>query len=391
MPLRRVAAIALFVSLFLFSPVRADDQTSALINQALDKKVEQMSLNALLPAALDQITQQTGVPVKADPAVWDLLPWGRETNIKAKIENQPLRETFDAITRKLGLRWELKNDQVVVEPVGALRRLARRATVQELGCIDTLMGVPFDQNGSLTVKDVLDAVDAKLASSKSQYVIDRPSADVGPLDMKVEVPRNATAFEALNKVAAQTQLTWYPWGKSVVVLPKSDEVRRQLQRTVTARYNGVDVTQVLQELSQKAGVRFDIEPGAVQQIAPESRSIRLVLDDYSIQSALDSLSGVTGLDYTVKGDSVYVWNQNPNNTGVPRDRILITMPVRGTDVTVWIPESQVPSDIREYVKQKQAKSFEDIRQMMREEGFKPSTPPGPTTKPAAKKDTNQDL
>lgn len=389
MSFRRIVAVAaLFVSFFVFSSVRADDQTSALINQALDKKVEQMSLNALLPAALDQITQQTGVPVKADPAVWDLLPWGRETNIKAKIENQPLRETFDAITRKLGLRWELKNEQVIVEPVGALRRLARRATVQELGCLDTLMGVPFEQNGTLTVKDVLDAIDAKLAANKSQFVIDRPSADVGPLDMKVEVPRNSTAFEALNKVAAQTQLTWYPWGKSVVVLPKPDEVRRQLARTVTARYNGVDVTQVLNELSQKAGVRFDVEPGALQQIPPESRSIRLVLDDYSIQSALDSLGGVTGLDYMVKGDGVYVWNQNPNNANAPRDRILLTMPVRGTDITVWIPESQVPSDIREYVKQKQAKGFEDLRQMMREEGFKPSTP---ATKPAAAKPKNEDL
>src|SRR5947209_1160684 len=208
--------------------------------------------------------------------------------------------------------------------------------------------------------------------------------------MKVEVPRNATAFEALNKVAAQTQFTWYPWGKSVVVLPKPDEVRRQLAKTITARYNGVDVTQVLNDLSQRAGVRFDIEPGALQGIPPESRSIRLVLDDYSIQSALDSLSGISGLDYMIKGDAVYVWNQNPGGSNQSRDRILLMEPVRGTDMTVLVPESQVPSDIRDYIKQKQGKSFEDIRQMMREEGFKPTPQTGPTTKPAGKAE-NQDL
>src|SRR5258708_26609135 len=94
-------------------PALAEDTTSALINQALDKQTK-LALNNLLPQAMDVIEKQTGVPMKADPAVWDLLPWGRDTNINAKIENQTLREALDAITRKLGLQFDVKNDAVVL-------------------------------------------------------------------------------------------------------------------------------------------------------------------------------------------------------------------------------------------------------------------------------------
>src|SRR5262249_2291029 len=152
-----------------------------------------------------------------------------------------------------------------------------------------------------------------------------------------------------------------------------------------------DVQQVLLELSQKAGVPFDIEAGAVQQISPEARNIRLVLDDYSIQDALESICGVTGLDYMIRDQGVYLWNQaaGPNHRVAIQDRVLIMMPIRGTDMTVLITESQVPADVKEYIKSKQAKQLDSIREMMKEEGFKPTTQPA--TGSPAKKAPGEDL
>jgi hypothetical protein len=383
MPRRLIAALVLLWSI----PVFAEDVTSALINQQLDKQIKELKLNQLLPQAMETIQQQTDVPIKFDPAVWDVLPWGRDTNVGAKIEGQTLRQALEAITRKLGLKFEVKDNAVVISATAPLLRLARRSTAQELRCLETLGKEMMPQAGPTTLKALLDSVDAALAKAQSEFVIDRPAADTIRLDTPVDVPRNSTLLDALEKMADQSSTTWYPWGKAVVVLAKQDEIKRQLGRTVTVRYNGVDVAQVLTELSQRAGVKFDVEAGAIQQVPPEARNIRLVLDDYSIQDALEAIGGVTGLDFMVKDTGVYIWNQTSSATH--RDPVLIIMTIRGTDMQVLIPTSQVPSDIREYCKQKQQKEFDAIREMMKEEGFHPSSP-APSTKPAATKG-NEDL
>src|SRR4030095_737 len=98
----------------------------------------------------------------------------------------------------------------------------------------------------------------------------------------VFVARNATLMDALEALAKETRATWYPWGKSIVIVPKEDQSRNQLSRPITVRYPGTDVAQVLTELSQKAGVTFEIEPGAIQRIIPESRRIKLDLYDAPI-------------------------------------------------------------------------------------------------------------
>ena len=179
------------------------------------------------------------------------------------------------------------------------------------------------------------------------------------------------------------------------MLSKQDQTKRQLARTITVRYNGVDLAQVLTELSQKSGVHFDIEPGAIQQATPEARNIRLVLDDYSIEDALVALSGITGLDFMVRDSGVYFWSQSSG--GGSRDPVLIIMTVRGTDMQLLIHASQVPADIREYLKAKSQKEFKNIRDTMKEEGFQPpatSAANAPSTQPTTKRAAakpNEDL
>jgi hypothetical protein len=379
---------ALFVGLAVSCAALAEDTTSALINQALDKPTK-LTLNALLPQAMEQIQQQTDVPIKADPAVWDILPWGRGTNIHATIDNQTLRQALEAITRKLGLQFEIKADALVLQPMPALRRLARRSTAQELTCLEILSNEKLSTSGSMTLKAMLDAVDAQLAAAKSTYAIDRPAGEIVPMSAEINVARNSTLLDALEAMTKQSSATWYPWGKTVVVLGKQEQIKRQLTRTITVRYSGADLAQVLSDLSQKANVPFDIESGAIQALSPESRTINLILEDYSIHDALESIRGTTGLDFMVREGGVYLWNQA--TSPMRRDRVLITMPVHGSDMVVLIPESQVPQDIRDYIAQKSQKQFDNIRQMMSEEGFKPPTTQ-PTTKPSTTTvKTNQDL
>ena len=64
-------------------------------------------------------------------------------------------------------------------------------------------------------------------------------------------------------------------------------------------------------------------------------------------------------------------------------------PMRSASDRLARRESQVPADLREYIKHKTNQQFEKIREMMKEEGFKataPATQPAatPTTKAATK-------
>jgi hypothetical protein len=196
------------------------------------------------------------------------------------------------------------------------------------------------------------------------------------------VPRNATLLEALEAIAIQTPATWYPWDMSIVILPKRDQTRRLLEKEVTLRHEGTDVAQVLAELSSRCGVPFRYEPGAIQSLPPQTRSIRLVLSGASAIDALEAIAGATGLGYVVKDDNVYIWNtaaQQAGGAAAPRDRSVgwFTTP---EGLNIMITESQCPPDVREFIEAQKKKQIEGLRKMMAEQGFKPTNP---ATQPAA--------
>ncbi len=379
----RRTIVILSATLLLALPfiVSAQDTSSALINQALDQPVK-LELNTVLPEAMNTIGTQTGVRIEAESAVWDLLPWGQQTNIAAKVENQTLRRSLEAITRKLGLVFVLKDEAVQLQPMPALRRLGRRSTIQELQALDLLTSTPADlKTDRPTVRQLIDAVDQKLVALKAPFAVEYRCGDAALNDATVFVPRNATLSDALESLHKDTLATWYPWGKSLIILSKQDLIRTQLAKTVSIRYNAVDVSQVLMELFQKAGVAYQFEPGAVQRIAPEFRNITFQLDNASIKDALENIVSITGLSYTINPAGVYI--ANPSNAPRPTREPavgLITIPDVGMQVIV--PQSQVSPDVREYLKHKTEKELEKIRRLMKDEGFTPTTRPTTAADPA---------
>jgi hypothetical protein len=375
MPVSRVIISAILLLLVgLNSPAARGQDTSALINEQLDKPVAKLELNGTLPAVMNTIGEQTGVKLEASPAVWDLLPWGQGTNINAKIENQTLRQALEAITRKLGLVFVLKDQSVELRPMPALRRLGKRATIQELKALDLLTATPLAANTDhLPAHQLLEAVDQKLVDLKSDFAIENRSGESVKPDQVIPLSRNASLADALESLTNATGATWYPWGKSIVVVPKEDQVRNQLLKNISVRYNGTDISQVLMELSQKAGINFDMQPGAVQNVPPEFRSVRLVLDNATIKQALDTISGFTGLGYSVNDKGVYIFNSS-SAAGAPREPTVGLIPL-DNGMQIVVKESQIPPDMREYLKLKTQKQLQKIRQQMKEENFKPTTQP----------------
>lgn len=279
--------------------------TSALISRALASRMT-LTLNGTLPDAIKAIADKTGVPIEAGPEVYDALPWGEETTFKAKIENGTLDQALDAITRTLGLVYTIGPEAIELEPMPALRRLGRRATLDELHALDVLRSTKVDlKPGYYPVHDLLTAVDSKLEATKSAFAVENRAF---PEDQatKVDLPRDATLAQTLDAVARDTHATWYPWGQSILVVRKVDQIRHQLRKKISARYNGVEVGQVLQELAERSGVLFNYSPGALQNVPASYRTIKLFIDNASIEQALQSISGVTGLSFAITDDGVHV-------------------------------------------------------------------------------------
>lgn len=279
--------------------------TSALISKQLDSQ-QNLNLDTTLPDAMEQIAKQTGVRLEADPAVWDLLPWGDQTSIRANIQNRTLRQGLTAITQKLALEFSLGDESVQLRPIPALRRLGRRATVDELAVLDLMIENPIDLAADHpTLREIVTAENDKLARLKSPFAIDDRAADAVQ-DQKISVPKNASMADALEDAVEQSDTAWYPWGKTILIVGKEEQIHSQLSKTITTTYRGVEVSQVVLELLQKAGVNFTIDPGAYQKIPTQFRGIQLMLDNATIQQALESISGYTGLSFDVTDKGVRV-------------------------------------------------------------------------------------
>lgn len=375
-PTTRLASVFLSALLLSAAPARAD--SSALINAEMDKLVKFELANAPLPDVLKRIEDQTGVPLRAGDDVYDLLPWGRDTTVNAKIENLTLRDALQAITGKLGLRFELQAEVVQLKPIAALHRIGRRATVQELKTIDALysaVGIPEAKSSTaynefaLVLAREIDAAllahDKSLAArgvAASDLVVEFRPADDAQANHLVYVPRGTqTAGALVDQIAAQSPLAWYPWGDTIVIQPKKAIVRNVLERTIHVRYDGVDVATVLTDLSEKSGVPFTIEPGALQRVPPEFRNVKLFVDAPARQ-ALESLAGVTGLGYVATDEGIYIWNNSPQPAAdvKPQGRVVATVDM-GNGMQALITEDMLSPEQRAAIDRKAREAIEKIK------------------------------
>jgi hypothetical protein len=304
-PLLLAASLSLSHIAHAASP--ADVSTSALISHAMDSQIPELTEQGGLPDLMKTIESQTGVRIEASQTVWDGLPWGQDTTLNVHARNTTLRQVLDFITRRFGLTYHLGSEAVQLELSPALSRLGQRATLEEIQSLDLLASTPIDlSNEQVTVENLLAAIDGKLRDLKSIYAIQDRISDAATLAKPLHIARNATMMAALEELTNQTEATWYPSGRSLVVTPKIDAVRILLSKKLTRRYDGVPLPQVLVELSEFSGVPFSYAPGVLEKVPAEFRNVKLELDNYTVEETLNTLSGATGLKFTATGDGVDV-------------------------------------------------------------------------------------
>lgn len=277
----------------------ADEDIRPLIEEALDQAVQLDIQDTPIEQAFQTVAAETGVIVTVRPEALDLLPYGANTKVDVRMQNIPLREGLVHLTVPLGLRFEVAPRGIEVLPTPALSRLGRRATWDELDTLAWLHGLEFIKDPS-TVERLAERLQFQVGGIDDGWA---PLADAtlrvgaGPGDQVLTLACNSLDW------------TWYPKGKQIVVLPRIEQVRRQLERAISVRESHRKLIDVLQTIARAAGAPVRAEPGVIASLPVQTRNnFSLYVENKSAGDAFELVAATTGLGYRVDADGVVFYH-----------------------------------------------------------------------------------
>jgi hypothetical protein len=276
----------------------------SVLEQALDENSAIELHDVTMSEAMSIVAEQTGVQLRASAETLAVLPYGPDTRVSAEVRNVPLRQGLAELLGPLGLRFEVVEGHVVVEPIAAVRRLARPATWAELDLLGRLRRMPWS---AAAVKDLpLRQIGELAARQDAGEKLRAVAAQEAPGNM---IDLLDTACDAL-------EWSWWPEEDHLVLATRERGVKHVLSRTVTLRYTRWPLRNVLLDLARTSGLLLKMEPGVLWSLPNETReSISLMAEDVSVEQALELISGVTGLSYRVADGALILESASSAESG----------------------------------------------------------------------------
>ncbi|MFQ5411124.1 MAG: hypothetical protein ACE5EC_02465 [Phycisphaerae bacterium] len=348
--------------LTLGAPVRAQSPDAVPIDaaRALDLPLAHLTIQAEeVPAALARIGEQVGIAITLDDASADLLPWGPQTRLKEMtVENASLREVLPPVLGALGMTYEIRDDGLFVVATAPLKRLARRATWDDLRLLRRCHELPYTPE-NFSALELQYRITSKVDAPKML----RTQLAKAPCGSVAEMLESATG--ALGWV-------WFPNGDNIVIRTVQAQIANAMARRITTRYTHVPLSRILAELAEKADTPINFEPGMMLRLPPITReSYSLLLRRTSIRQAFELISAETGIEYDIRRDGIHVGlsEQVGQAEGRPATRrgspyvAKISVPGGGGRYTfeILLREEELPEDILEYRRQIKEEYFQKMR------------------------------
>ncbi|QDV90128.1 hypothetical protein RAS2_12050 [Phycisphaerae bacterium RAS2] len=322
------------------------------VAQLLDQKVENLAMSGLeLPAALADLGKQVGVSIVVDDESAEMLPWGKQTKLAdVTITNASLREALPKILGALGMTYDVRDQSVVVIATDPLRRLARRATWEELKLLRRMSETAYSP--------------AAFGEFKLQYrITSKVDAPKMLLD-QMEKSGQGSVAQVLETATGALRWGWTPEDDHIVIRTGQAQIAGKLSRRVTARYTGQPLSQILIDLGDKADVMFKLEPGLLLKLPPSVSSYTLVLQSTSIRAALELMAAETGLKYEIHADAVSIGvgeaaaGSGPATGGATRSgsspiaaKVSIPAKEGGVSYEIFLREDELPAEFLEHREQ----------------------------------------
>ncbi len=350
----------------------AEDESAIRVIKALDRPVDLNVTDAPILEVMQLLAEAGDVTIEIQNGTLDLLPYGYDTRMTATIEHRSLRESLTELLRRLGLGFEEGVDRILVEPTQPLRRIARRAKWEELDMLYKLYSTTWS-------RELFDSLQFQFQDARVGYADANPerlaevTGGVGP----------GLAAEVLELACDKYGWAWAPSGEIIAIMSKTRAIERQLSKKVTVDYVQTSLKEVLVDLTRRAGVSLEMEPGALASLPPHVfERFPLRMEAATIRQVLEWICGLTGLSYSIEPNGIRISGSNVATTtnvqgeGQTSDaairalrtnvivgQINITNP-DGSTFSFFIREDDLPPEVNEMRKAKIRNAINQIRQTL---------------------------
>jgi len=363
MTLRVAITIALTMALSTTVSLAQDGQGALM--RALDEPFTLTIEDMPILSALERVAEATGLSVHMDEEVLALLPHGEETRVRITARNVKLSKALTAMLDPMGLRWRAEGSHVLVSATEPLRRIGRRPTFTEVEILARLHSETLKPGDSAIrqIRTLTGIEELQLAWHQIEPS-DRATA-MAAADRRLP----CTGAEYLDRLCHGRELTWYVWGTNVMIVNKKTQAMRQLRRITTVEYRSRPLDQVIYDLARKANLKLKMDPGVMNVVAAQTRrDFTLLMDQATIEEALEAISGATGLVFGIEGLALRV---SAAEGAAPqpaperkRSAFVVTMAVTGPDgrdYRVMFRPDDLPDEFVELITRKKDALLEEIR------------------------------
>jgi hypothetical protein len=355
----------LLVAFFLVGD--GDSKDRAQVQQALDRPVELDVTDVPLADALARISAASRVTISISPQTLALLPYGDRTKVSARLHNVSLRAGLTELTSGIGLRFEVRDKGIEVVPSDPLMRLGTTSSWETLTLLSELKSTDFAANQSSLER----------WQSRMQFRV--PAPEPWPrLQAAMKAAGAGPGDEILTTACEALGWTWYPDKQHIVVLEQEEQLRRQLDKTVSLRESHSKIVDVMQKVGRQAGVPVRTEPGVIAALLPQIRSdFRLHVENVSAAYAFELIASAAGLGYRVDKEGVVFYQpsaspqlSNLTDAGQPSSRspfvakMILPADENGVVIEIVIRESDLSPDVNELRKKLVKQADEAIRKAL---------------------------
>lgn len=369
MRMSRSPMLSAMLILAVSATAAAQGLTEARIQQALDKDIEFLAEDLPIEGVFNALGEKADLQFVVHADTLDHLPYGSQTRLDVEFRNVRLRDALTELLDSQALDWQIRQGQIYILPSPSLYRMNRRPSFDELSLLSKLHTTRLEPSSKGTAP--MDQL-RKATGVDSLAIAWHIQADRKDVLRRAEFKLPGPANEWLNMVCHGNDATWYLAGDTIVVLPRAEQARRQMQTRTSVQIRGQKLVHVLRDLADKARLELRLEPGVLTLLPDATReSVNLAMQDVSIAQALEVISGATGLVFEpVSGGiavqaSDYLKSRPVDSDPQPRRKrprffLKVAMQTDRGNAEIFFPADELPDDLVEKVLKRRQELIEQL-------------------------------
>jgi hypothetical protein len=321
MSVYRNRTIIFVLLLFICVPAYSQASDELFIQKALDAPAKINFRDKTLEEVFAQVGKDLGVTIQPEISALDLLPYGQLTKMQSvQLEGMAWRDALRELLKPLALTYQVGKDRIYILGTRELMRHPRRLNLVELSALVTLQNTRLNDSEDKLLKQIREVSKINfnlIEFGRREEKADKDIAEDFLTEHGEPAPKvlDLYSFQRGRKQRI-LDATWYvkanvEFGRAsainIEILPAQQILLMKLDRRITVSYRNQPAQSILLDLARQANVEIRFEPGCFSLLDPRVRnSTSLEMQEATIKRAFEALVGITGLEYDLKPDHVWI-------------------------------------------------------------------------------------